>query len=35
MTYVYETKIGGKALVVEYVHSSVTDSIKVVDMTWG
>ena len=33
MTYVYETKIGGKTLVVEYVHSSVTDSIKVVDMT--
>ena len=33
MTYVYETKIGGKDLVVEYVHSSVTDSIKVVDMT--
>ena len=33
MTYVYETKIAGKALVVEYVHSSVTDSIKVVDMT--
>ena len=35
MTYVYETKMGGKTLVVEYVHSSVTDSIKVVDMTWG
>lgn len=33
MTYVYETTMGGKALVVEYVHSSVTDSIKVVDMT--
>ena len=33
MTYVYETKMGGKDLVVEYVHSSVTDSIKVVDMT--
>ena len=33
MTYVYETKMGGKTLVVEYVHSSVTDSIKVVDMT--
>tara|TARA_Y100001938_G_C8021032_1_gene395331 strand:+ start:740 stop:1021 length:282 start_codon:yes stop_codon:yes gene_type:complete len=33
MTYVYETQMGGKALVVEYVHSSVTDSIKVVDMT--
>tara|TARA_Y100000114_G_scaffold150509_1_gene166099 strand:+ start:326 stop:571 length:246 start_codon:yes stop_codon:yes gene_type:complete len=25
--------MGGKTLVVEYVHSSVTDSIKVVDMT--
>lgn len=33
MTYVYETKMGGKALVVEYVHSSVTDSIKIVEMT--
>ena len=33
MTYVYETKMGGKTLVVEYVHSSVTDSIKIVDMT--
>ena len=33
MTYVYETTMGGKTLVVEYVHSSVTDSIKVVDMT--
>ena len=33
MTYVYETKMGGKTLVVEYVHSSVTDSIKVVEMT--
>jgi hypothetical protein len=33
MTYVYETKIGGKEVVVEYVHSSVTDSIKVVEMT--
>jgi len=33
MTYVYETQMGGKTLVVEYVHSSVTDSIKVVDMT--
>ena len=33
MTYVYETQIGGKDLVVEYVHSSVTDSIKVVEMT--
>ena len=33
MTYVYETQIGGKDLVVEYVHSSVTDSIKIVEMT--
>ena len=33
MTYVYETKIGGKHLVVEYCFSSVSDSIKVVDMT--
>ena len=33
MTYVYETTMGGRTLVVEYVHSSVTDSIKVVEMT--
>ena len=33
MTYVYETKMGGKHLVVEYCFSSVSDSIKVVDMT--
>tara|TARA_A100001515_G_scaffold130466_1_gene117709 strand:+ start:112 stop:381 length:270 start_codon:yes stop_codon:yes gene_type:complete len=33
MTYVYETTMAGRALVVEYCHSSVTDSIKVVDMT--
>ena len=33
MTYVYETTMSGKALVVEYVHSSVTDSIKIVEMT--
>ncbi len=33
MTYVYETQMGGKTLVVEYVHSSVTDSIKIVEMT--
>ena len=33
MTYVYETQMGGKNLVIEYVHSSVTDSIKVVEMT--
>ena len=32
MTYVYETKIGGKEVVVEYVHSSVTDSLKIVEM---
>ena len=33
MTYVYETKMGGKHLVVEYCFSSVSDSIKIVDMT--
>ena len=33
MTYVYETKMGGKHLVVEYCFSSVSDSIKVVYMT--
>ena len=33
MTYVFETKIAGKAVVVEYVLSSVTDMLKVVDMT--
>ena len=33
MTYVYETTMGGKNLVVEYCFSSVSDSIKVVDMT--
>ena len=33
MTYVFETTIAGKAVVVEYVLSSVTDLIKVVDMT--
>ena len=33
MTFVYETKMGGKHLVVEYCLSSVTDSIKIVDMT--
>ena len=33
MTYVYETTMGGKHLVVEYCFSSVSDSIKVVDMT--
>ena len=35
MTYVYETEIAGKDVVVEYVLSSVTEDIKVVDMTWG
>ena len=35
MTYVYETKMAGKDVVVEYVLSSVTEDIKVVDMTWG
>ena len=33
MTYVFETTIAGKAVVVEYVLSSVTDMLKVVDMT--
>ena len=33
MTYVFEITMGGKELVVEYVFSSVSDSIKVVDMT--
>tara|TARA_B100000073_G_C23262548_1_gene383017 strand:- start:204 stop:452 length:249 start_codon:yes stop_codon:yes gene_type:complete len=33
MTYVFETTIADKAVVVEYVLSSVTDLIKVVDMT--
>ena len=33
MTYVYETKIRGKDVVVEYVQSSVTYLLKVVDMT--
>ena len=33
MTYVYETKISGKDVVVEYVQSSVTYLLKVVDMT--
>jgi len=35
MTYVYETEMAGKDVVVEYVLSSVTEDIKVVDMTWG
>ena len=33
MTYVFETTIADKAVVVEYVLSSVTDMLKVVDMT--
>ena len=33
MTYVYETVIGGKNLVVEYCFSSIDNCIKVVEMT--
>jgi len=33
MTYVFETKIGDKDVSVEYVLSSVSKDIKVVDMT--
>ena len=33
MTYVFETKIAGKDVVVEYALSSVTGLVKVVDMT--
>ena len=33
MTYVYETIISGKDVVVEYTLSSVTHLLKVVDMT--
>ena len=33
MTYIYETKISGKDVVVEYTLSSVTHLLKVVDMT--
>ena len=33
MTYVYETVIGTKKLVVEYCYSSVDNCIKVVEMT--
>ena len=33
MTYVFETTIAGKVVVVEYALSSVTGLIKVVDMT--
>ena len=32
MTYVYEYQIQGDTVKVEYCHSSITDSIKVVDM---
>ena len=35
MTYVFEKVVAGKELEVEYVVSSVTNEIKVVDMTWG
>lgn len=33
MTYIYETVIGTKKLVVEYCYSSVDNCIKVVEMT--
>ena len=33
MTYVYETVMGGKNLVVEYCYSSMDNCIKVVEMT--
>ncbi len=32
MTYVYKTTMGGHTVVVEYVLSSITNQIKVVDM---
>tara|TARA_R100001594_G_scaffold69712_1_gene103994 strand:- start:131 stop:394 length:264 start_codon:yes stop_codon:yes gene_type:complete len=32
MTYVYEYVVGNDNVKVEYVHSSITDAIKVVDM---
>ena len=32
MTYVYEYAVGNDNVKVEYCHSSITDSIKVVDM---
>ena len=32
MTYVYEYVVGNDNVKVEYCHSSITDSIKVVDM---
>ena len=33
MTYIYETVMGGKNLVVEYCYSSLHNKIKVVEMT--
>ena len=33
MTYMYETVMGGKNLVVEYCFSSIDNCIKVVEMT--
>ena len=33
MTYIYETVMGGKNLVVEYCFSSIDNCIKVVEMT--
>ena len=33
MTYIYETVMGGKNLVVEYCYSSLDNKIKVVEMT--
>ena len=33
MTYIYETVIGTKKLVVEYCYSSLHNKIKVVEMT--
>ena len=33
MTYMYETIMGGKNLVVEYCFSSIDNCIKVVEMT--
>ena len=33
MTYIYETIMGGKNLVVEYCYSSLDNKIKVVEMT--
>ena len=33
MTYIYETVMGGKNLVVEYCYSSLDNKIKVVELT--